>query len=266
VPAQWNDAHRAPNPNQPGAFGTYGLAARRWVREHASVLSRLWLPTIRRVPGLVGRGEHGPTDDQGHSESRCRSPVQLARERPSDRPLSARALAVLAPWPAAGPALAFLQLLLGPPNAAFSGHLLLGILDPADELVAGQRRDVLPRIECRGVGDQRLAQVSWKLVHHPTGHLRAAHRATVAGQAGPFTLPANRIARAQTIACKGSEHRPIDPTTGTETAAAGQLQVSVDAATAALDPIRWTFLVAEDRPRTMAGTGVDAIISARRRR
>jgi hypothetical protein len=59
-------------------------------------------------------------------------------------------------------------------------------------------------------------------------------------------------------------HRPIDPTTKAETAAAGQLQVSVDAATTALDPNRWTFLVAEDRPRPMAGTGVDAVISVRR--
>ena len=86
------------------------------------------------------------------------------------RPLPAGALAVLAPRPAAGPALAFLQLLLGPPNAALSGGRLLGILDPADELVAGQGRDVLPGIECRGVGDQRLAQVRGQLVHHPTGH------------------------------------------------------------------------------------------------
>jgi len=54
------------------------------------------------------------------------------------------ALAVLAPWPAAGPTLAFLQLLPGPSDAAFSGLLLLGILDPADELVAGQGRDVFP--------------------------------------------------------------------------------------------------------------------------
>jgi hypothetical protein len=59
---------------------------------------------------------------------------------------------VPAPRPAAGPALAFLELLLGPADAAFSGHLLLGIVDPADELVAGQRRDVLPGIERRGVG------------------------------------------------------------------------------------------------------------------
>ncbi len=59
-------------------------------------------------------------------------------------------------------------------------------------------------------------------------------------------------------------HRPIDPTTGAETAAAGQLQVSVEAAVAALDPRRWTWLVAEDRPRPIAGTGVDAVIRARR--
>ena len=59
-------------------------------------------------------------------------------------------------------------------------------------------------------------------------------------------------------------HRPIDPTTGAETAAAGQVQVSVDAATAALDRDGWTFVIAEDRPRRMAGSGVDAVICARR--
>ena len=105
-------------------------------------------------------------------------------DRGFSRPLSAGALAVLAPWPTAGPTLTFLQLLLGPTNAAFSGHLLLGILDPADELVTGQRRDVLPGMECRGVGNQGLAQISWKLVHHPTWHPLAAHMATVASQAG----------------------------------------------------------------------------------
>ena len=77
---------------------------------------------------------------------------------------------MLAPRPAAGPTLALLQLLLGPPNAARPGDLLLGVLDPADELVAGQRCDVLPGMEGRGVGGQRLAEVGWKLVHHPTRH------------------------------------------------------------------------------------------------
>ena len=86
---------------------------------------------------------------------------------------------MLATWPAARPALAFFQLFLGPANAAFSGHLLLGILDPADEFVAGQRGYVLPGIESCGVGNQCLAQVRGKLVHHPTGYSRATHRTTV---------------------------------------------------------------------------------------
>ena len=49
-----------------------------------------------------------------------------------------------------------------------------------------------------------------------------------------------------------------------ESAAAGQLQVSVDTATAALDPNRWTIVVAGDRPRPMAGTAVDAVVWVRR--
>src|SRR5271165_4545635 len=93
--------------------------------------------------------------------------------------LAAGAVAVLAPRPAAGPALAFLQLLQGPPNAALSGPVLLGILDPADELVAGQGRDVLPSVECRAVGDQRLTQVRRQLMHDSTGHSLAAHRLMV---------------------------------------------------------------------------------------
>ena len=40
--------------------------------------------------------------------------------------------------------------------------------------------------------------------------------------------------------------------------------VSVDTAAAALDRGRWEFIVAEDRPRAVAGTGVDAVICARR--
>ena len=58
-------------------------------------------------------------------------------------------------------------------------------------------------------------------------------------------------------------HGPIDPATGAATGAAGQVQVSVDTAVAALDPGRWAVILAEDRPRTMAGTGVDAVICAR---
>jgi 2-polyprenyl-3-methyl-5-hydroxy-6-metoxy-1,4-benzoquinol methylase len=60
-------------------------------------------------------------------------------------------------------------------------------------------------------------------------------------------------------------HRPVDPDTGAATAAAGQVQVSVDAARGALDPDGWELVVADDRPRPVAGSGVDALIRARRR-
>lgn len=73
---------------------------------------------------------------------------------------------------------------------------------------------------------------------------------------------ATGVARGGTLFLVG--HRPIDPATGAVTAAAGQVQVSVDAALA-LDPDRWELIVADDRPRPMAGTDVDAVIRARRR-
>jgi 2-polyprenyl-3-methyl-5-hydroxy-6-metoxy-1,4-benzoquinol methylase len=60
-------------------------------------------------------------------------------------------------------------------------------------------------------------------------------------------------------------HRPIDPNTGAPTAAANQVQVSVEAAVAALDSAVWDLEVATERPRAAAGTGVDAVIRARRR-
>ena len=47
--------------------------------------------------------------------------------------------------------------------------------------------------------------------------------------------------------------------------APGQVQVSVEAGRAALDPGGWEILVAEERVRAKAGTGVDAVIRARRR-
>jgi 2-polyprenyl-3-methyl-5-hydroxy-6-metoxy-1,4-benzoquinol methylase len=73
---------------------------------------------------------------------------------------------------------------------------------------------------------------------------------------------ANGVAPGGTLFLVG--HRPIDPNTGIATAAATQRQVSVDAALAALDANAWEILVAEERPRAVVGTGVDAIIRARR--
>jgi hypothetical protein len=60
-------------------------------------------------------------------------------------------------------------------------------------------------------------------------------------------------------------HRSIDPSTRGATAAASHVQVSVEGAVAALDSNLWEFVVAEERPRAVAGTGVDAVIRARRR-
>jgi SAM-dependent methyltransferase len=59
-------------------------------------------------------------------------------------------------------------------------------------------------------------------------------------------------------------HRPVDPATGADTPAAGQVQVDVDTAVAALGPDGWEFAVAENRRRVQSGSGVDAVICARR--
>lgn len=77
------------------------------------------------------------------------------------------------------------------------------------------------------------------------------------------TRMANGVAPGGTLFLVG--HRPIDPATGAATAAANQVQVSVEAARAALDARLWELVVAEERPRAVAGTGVDAVIRARRR-
>ena len=60
-------------------------------------------------------------------------------------------------------------------------------------------------------------------------------------------------------------HQPIDPATGHPTPAAGQVQVSLDTVTPVLDSDDWEVIVAEDRPRAAAHSGVDAVIRARRR-
>jgi SAM-dependent methyltransferase len=97
------------------------------------------------------------------------------------------------------------------------------------------------------------------------GHynLAACMYVHIAGLVGEMVRRmASGVARGGTLFLVG--HRPIDPVTGAETAATGQVQVSVEAAVSALDPGHWAFVVAEDRPRAVAGTGVDAVICARR--
>jgi hypothetical protein len=59
-------------------------------------------------------------------------------------------------------------------------------------------------------------------------------------------------------------HRPVDPATGAPTPAAGQVQISVEEAVAALHPPCWEILIAEERPRQASRTGVDAVVRAQR--
>jgi SAM-dependent methyltransferase len=84
--------------------------------------------------------------------------------------------------------------------------------------------------------------------------------------AGPVTAAIQRLADA--VAVGGTllmvGHRPVDPATGALTAAAGQVQVSVDNAVAVLDHEQWDMVVAEERARAIAASGVDAVICARR--
>lgn len=84
---------------------------------------------------------------------------------------------MLAAGPAAGPTHAFLELLLRTPDAALSGLLLFRVFDPTDELVAGERRDVVPRSERNGVSAKRLLKVDRERVNDTAGYgLALLHR------------------------------------------------------------------------------------------
>jgi 2-polyprenyl-3-methyl-5-hydroxy-6-metoxy-1,4-benzoquinol methylase len=60
-------------------------------------------------------------------------------------------------------------------------------------------------------------------------------------------------------------HQPIDPATGEPTPAAGQVQVSLKTVLPALAAEHWELMLAEERRRAAAHSGVDAVIRARRR-
>jgi len=87
---------------------------------------------------------------------------------------------VFATWPATRTTLTLLEFVQGDLEPTLTGGLLLSVLDPADELVAGKRCDVLPRPLCRWMGDQCAAQVQWQLMHHTTGNTRGDVKASVA--------------------------------------------------------------------------------------
>lgn len=59
-------------------------------------------------------------------------------------------------------------------------------------------------------------------------------------------------------------HLPVDPATGRPTPAAGQVQVTVPEALEVLETPEWHVVLAEERLRAAAGSGVDAVVRATR--
>src|SRR5688572_12620761 len=98
--------------------------------------------------------------------------------------LLARAFAVAAAGPTAGTPLALFQFLAGSADASFARLLLPCVLDPADELVAGERCDVIPGSERRRIGDARAAQVCGQLVYNAAWYALVAHAAKFSSQRG----------------------------------------------------------------------------------
>lgn len=95
--------------------------------------------------------------------------IAAKRVGPSGR----RSVSVLLPMAATRPTawapLSFGQLIVGTPDAPLPRLVLLGILHPADPLVASQRCDVPPRFKRRRLRKERLSQVSGQLVHRSRG-------------------------------------------------------------------------------------------------
>src|ERR1044072_6680960 len=115
------------------------------------------------------------TPSTRRTDPRPRRDPARSRRRRSRGPPAAVAVAGLAPGPAARPAHAFLQLFPRTADSTFPGLLLFGVLDPADELVARQWRDVSPGVDGRGTARPRLAQGCRKPMDHTAREPFAAH-------------------------------------------------------------------------------------------
>jgi len=127
------------------------------------------------------------------------------------------------------------------------------------------------RSAAQSAGAQIAAQVQWVEADLGSWTTQTAHFDLVVSLYVHIGgSPAEMVQRmAAAVAPSGTllmvGHQPIDPATGAATPAAGQQQVSVQDAVAALDPGEWEILVAEERVRAAAGSGVDALIRALRR-
>lgn len=126
------------------------------------------------------------------------------------------------------------------------------------------------RSTAEALGADLAARISW--VEGDLGHWAPPERAFdlvvclyvhIAGSVEEMVRRmASGVAPGGTLFMLG--HRPIDPATGQETAAAKQVQVSIEAAVASLDAGEWQLAIAEERRRTSGPSGVDAVILARR--
>lgn len=67
------------------------------------------------------------------------------------------AFAMLTARPATGAPLTFFKLFFGASNATGASGFLLRVFDPANELVSSERRNVVPRLQCRRVRAQDVA-------------------------------------------------------------------------------------------------------------
>lgn len=127
------------------------------------------------------------------------------------------------------------------------------------------------RATAEALGPELAARISWVEADlgtwtPPTGQfeLVLSLYVHIAGSEGEMVRRlASAVAPGGALLMVG--HRPVDPATGKPTPAAGQLQISVEGATAALTSSVWQHVVAEERTRPAAGSGVDAVVLARRR-
>ena len=103
------------------------------------------------------------------------------------------ALTMGAPRPAAGSTHAIEKFLLRPSNTAFSGCWLLGILDPADELIPGKRGDVFPCLKSHRISDKGAVQVGWQSMGHPTGDSDPEHTKTVSDPSNTVNKGVRRL-------------------------------------------------------------------------
>src|SRR5690349_10155956 len=80
-----------------------------------------------------------------------------------------RLSAMLAPWPAAGTALACTQVFATPPDALLARLGLFRVLDPANPFVAGEGGDVVPGRKRRLIRFQRGLEIRREIVDNAAG-------------------------------------------------------------------------------------------------